>query len=115
VVEKILEPGEDLPGDWPVDGTVGYDFANLVNGIFIETRNHKSFTNLYQRFLGQWMDVETIIYQSKKLIMHTALSSEVNVLSHMLDEISSVDRHARDFSITASYSPRRAARSHKAR
>ena len=97
VVEKILEPGEDLPGDWPVDGTVGYDFANLVNGIFIETRNSKSFTNLYQRFLGQWMDVETIIYQSKKLIMHTALSSEVNVLSHMLDEISSMNRRARDF------------------
>ncbi len=97
VVEKILEPGEDLPGDWPVDGTVGYDFANLVNGIFIDTRNRKSFTNLYQRFLGQWMDVETIIYQSKKLIMHTALSSEVNVLSHMLDEISSMNRRARDF------------------
>ena len=86
-----------MPGDWPVDGTVGYDFANLVNGIFIETRNRKSFTNLYQRFLSQWMDVETIIYQSKKLIMHTALSSEVNVLTHMLDEISSMNRRARDF------------------
>jgi len=97
VVEKILEPGEELPGDWPVDGTVGYDFANLVNGIFIDTRNRKSFTNLYQRFLSQWMDVEAIIYQGKKLIMHSALSSEVNVLTHMLDEISSMNRRARDF------------------
>ena len=32
---------------------------NLVNGIFIDTRNRKAFTNLYQRFLGQWMDVES--------------------------------------------------------
>jgi len=97
VAEKILESGENLPGDWPVDGTVGYDFANLVNGIFIDTRNRKSFTNLYHRFLSQWMDVDAIIYQSKKLIMHTALSSEVNVLTHMLDEISSMNRRARDF------------------
>ena len=29
--------------------------------------------------------------------MHTALSSEVNVLSHMLDEIASMNRRARDF------------------
>lgn len=26
IVEKILAPGETLPGDWPVDGTTGYDF-----------------------------------------------------------------------------------------
>jgi (1->4)-alpha-D-glucan 1-alpha-D-glucosylmutase len=96
-VEKILELGEELPQDWPVDGTVGYDFGHLVNGIFIDTANRKAFTNFYQRFLGQWMDVESVIYQSKKLIMNVALSSEVNVLSHMLDEISSLDRRARDF------------------
>ena len=97
VVEKVLEPEEDLPADWPVDGTVGYDFLNLVNGIFIDNRNQKSFTNLYQRFLGQWMDVEAIIYQSKKLIMQTALSSELNVLSHLLEGISSINRRVRDF------------------
>src|SRR5829696_3584890 len=26
VVEKILEPGEPLPNDWAVHGTVGYEF-----------------------------------------------------------------------------------------
>ena len=99
LVEKILEPGEHLPTDWPVDGTVGYDFANLVNGIFIDPRNRKSFTNLYHRFLGQWMDPTTVIYQSKKLIMYTALSCEVNVLSHMLNGISSMNRRVRDFTL----------------
>jgi (1->4)-alpha-D-glucan 1-alpha-D-glucosylmutase len=28
VVEKILEPGEQLPSNWPVEGTTGYDFLN---------------------------------------------------------------------------------------
>ena len=97
IVEKILEPGEYLPQDWPVDGTVGYEFANLVNGVFIDKRNRKAFTTLYNRIVGDGLDVDTLIYQSKKLIMHSALSSEVNVLGHMLDEISSTDRRARDF------------------
>ncbi|MCU1285478.1 MAG: maltooligosyl trehalose synthase [Acidobacteriales bacterium] len=97
VVEKILEPGEQLPIEWPVDGTSGYDFANLVNGIFIQQANERAFTNTYARFIGGLPDFESILYGSKKLIMNTALSSEVNVLAHMLDEISSSDRHARDF------------------
>src|SRR5207302_5716056 len=97
VVEKILESGEDLPAEWPVHGTSGYDFANLVNGVFIKTDSERAFTSTYSKFLGYAPDIEQIIYDSKKVIMHTALSSEVNVLAHMLDEISSSDRHARDF------------------
>ncbi|HVJ06065.1 MAG TPA: malto-oligosyltrehalose synthase [Candidatus Saccharimonadales bacterium] len=97
VVEKILGKGEALPRDWPVSGTVGYEFANAVNGIFIDARNRKSFTNLYHRLIGESLNVDRLIYQAKKLVMLTALSSEVNVLSHMLDEISSTNRRARDF------------------
>jgi (1->4)-alpha-D-glucan 1-alpha-D-glucosylmutase len=101
VVEKILEPGEDLPVEWPVDGTSGYEFTTLVNGIFIDRRNEKLFTNLYQRFTGLSSNVDTLIYNSKKLIMHASLASEVNVLAHMLDEISTTDRYARDFTRSA--------------
>src|SRR5947209_12612195 len=97
VVEKILEPGEDLPTAWPIDGTSGYDFTTLVNGVFIERRHERAVTNLYHRFTGASQDVDTLIYNSKKLIMHASLASEVNVLAHMLDEISSSDWYARDF------------------
>src|SRR5262249_59363502 len=31
VVEKILSAGEELPDEWPVHGTTGYDFLNAVN------------------------------------------------------------------------------------
>jgi (1->4)-alpha-D-glucan 1-alpha-D-glucosylmutase len=97
VVEKILEPSEELPREWPVDGTSGYDFTTLVNGLFIDRRNERNFTNFYQRFTGAAHDVESVIYNSKKLIMHASLASEVNVLAHMLDAISVTDRYARDF------------------
>jgi len=99
VVEKILEHGEELPEEWPVDGTSGYEFTNLVNGVFINKENERAFTSLYLRCVGQIADVDSLIYQSKKLIMHIALASEVNVLTHLLGEISSSDRRARDFTL----------------
>ena len=40
-----------------------------------------------------------LIYESKKLVMRRALASEVNVLAHMLNEISNQDRRARDFTL----------------
>jgi len=97
VAEKILEPGEELPQEWPLDGTSGYDFLNQVNGVFIEQRNARALTNLYRRFIGAALDPDQLVYESKKQIMQNALASEVTVLSHMLDEISSGDRKARDF------------------
>lgn len=97
VVEKILEPAEELPREWPVDGTSGYDFTTLVNGLFVDRHNERSFTNIYHRFAGASQDVEGVIYNSKKLIMQASLDSEVNVLAHMLDAISATDRYARDF------------------
>ena len=98
VVEKILEPGEHLP-PWPVDGTVGYGFANLLNGILIDARNRRSFTRIYERFIGGPVDADTVIYEAKILVMNTALASEVAVLTNLLDEISSADRQARDFTV----------------
>ena len=36
VVEKILEAGEALPGDWACAGTTGYDALRLVDGLFVD-------------------------------------------------------------------------------
>src|SRR5262245_23064733 len=50
VVEKILGAGEALPADWPVHGTTGYEFAAVVNNLFIDRRNERAFSDIYQRF-----------------------------------------------------------------
>ena len=99
LVEKILEPDEHLPEVWPVDGSVGYDFTNLVNGIFIDGHNERLFTKLYERVIASTVSVQHLIYQSKKLVMRRSLASEVNVLAHILNDISNRDRNARDFTL----------------
>ena len=37
VVEKIAAGHERVPESWPVHGTTGYRFANVVNGLFVDT------------------------------------------------------------------------------
>src|SRR5439155_5892236 len=42
VVEKILGPDEQLPGDWPVPGTTGYEFASVVHGRFVDASQERA-------------------------------------------------------------------------
>ena len=46
-VEKILEPGEELP-PWPVEGTTGYDAMREVNGVFVDHAAAPYFTDAVQ-------------------------------------------------------------------
>jgi len=48
VVEKILEKGEELPKNWPVEGTSGYDFLALANNLFTKNAAKKEFNNFYK-------------------------------------------------------------------
>ena len=97
VVEKILEPREALPREWPVRGTSGYDFLHLVNHVFIQSQNEARFTALYAKILGREVDPSELIYRSKLQVMQTSLSSEVYVLTNLLDHLARNDRRARDF------------------
>jgi (1->4)-alpha-D-glucan 1-alpha-D-glucosylmutase len=97
VVEKILEPGETLPREWPVRGTSGYDFIHFANHVFIEQENRKRFDDLYTAVTGRTADPEEIIYRCKLLVMQNALSSETYVLTNLLSQLAAADRRARDF------------------
>ncbi|MCW5798601.1 MAG: Malto-oligosyltrehalose synthase [Nitrospira sp.] len=101
VVEKILGKGESLPATWPVSGTTGYDFLNLVNGLFVQSSKERSMDTLYQRFVGQRIVYEDLVYLTKKLIMRASMSSELNVLGHQLNLLSEKDRQYRDFTLNS--------------
>jgi (1->4)-alpha-D-glucan 1-alpha-D-glucosylmutase len=45
-VEKILDPGERLR-DWPVEGTVGYEFLNDAAALFVDRAGEAPLTQLY--------------------------------------------------------------------
>jgi (1->4)-alpha-D-glucan 1-alpha-D-glucosylmutase len=97
VVEKILEPQESLPREWPVRGTSGYDFVYQGTQIFICKANEERFTEFYTKLTGLVEDPETLIYESKLSVMRNALSSETYVLTNLLSRLASTNRKARDF------------------
>ncbi|HEX5399768.1 MAG TPA: malto-oligosyltrehalose synthase, partial [Verrucomicrobiae bacterium] len=95
VVEKILEPGEGLPADWPVAGTTGYDFLNRVGGLFIDPSSEKALTELYGGFTGEPADFEAVVRKKKRRVLHKLLVAEVNQLTRRLEQIAA--RHGRNF------------------
>jgi (1->4)-alpha-D-glucan 1-alpha-D-glucosylmutase len=97
IVEKILEPNEALPREWPVSGTSGYDFIYFANELFIQLRNEPRFNKLYEEFTGNRTSPDEIIYRAKLQVMQTSLASEVYVLTNLLNHIAGSDRRARDF------------------
>jgi (1->4)-alpha-D-glucan 1-alpha-D-glucosylmutase len=102
VVEKILGPGEQLSRDWPVHGTTGYEFAAVVNNLFVDRRNEGVLDNIYQRFLRERRERVTfddLAYRSKKLVMHETMSGDINSLGHQLNRFSERNRHFRDFTL----------------
>src|SRR5262249_36596329 len=56
VVEKILEPGEELPPGWPVAGTTGYDALREVCGLFVDPAAEPAFTALDAELTGSGTD-----------------------------------------------------------
>lgn len=101
VVEKILEPGEELPPSWHVAGTVGYEFARATTGLMIDSANRKAFDAIYERFTGDLPNFHDLVYEKKQLMMDVALASEVNVLAEAINRISEQDRHTRDFTLNS--------------
>ncbi len=101
VVEKILGKSESLSADWPCHGTTGYDFLTLLNNFFVDSQQTRKFDDLYQRFTKTSGSYEDLIYQSKKLIMSSAMSSEINSLGHQLSLLSERTRRSRDFTLNS--------------
>lgn len=97
VIEKILDREEKLPESWKVHGTVGYEYINVLNGLFVDSRREKDFSALYERFIGRGTDFEYLLYEKKKAFALIHMASEINNLGGKLKEISEKNRHFRDF------------------
>ena len=101
VAEKILTGSETLRKDWPVHGTTGYDFANLVTQLFVESSAETAVTKTFHRFVGHSVPFGHLLYAKKLLVMKLALANDVDVLGNLLDRLSERNRWYRDFTLEA--------------
>lgn len=97
VCEKILEPGEQLRRDWPVAGTTGYEFLNVLGGMFVDREGERPLTDFYGEFTGESVDYAEVAHAKKMLVMRDVLGSDVNQLTALFYQICESDRNHRDY------------------
>jgi (1->4)-alpha-D-glucan 1-alpha-D-glucosylmutase len=101
VVEKILGKDEPVPENWPVHGTTGYEFLNLLNGLFVDPGHAAALSRVYTRWSRLESNFPDIVYQKKLLILRVSLSSELQMLALQLDRLSEKHRWSRDFTLNS--------------
>src|SRR6476661_2229206 len=101
VAEKILTGSETLSEEWPVHGTTGYDFANQVTQLLVESSAETAIAKTFHRFIGHSVPFGHLLYAKKLQVMKLALANDVDVLGNMLDRLSEQNRWYRDFTLEA--------------
>jgi (1->4)-alpha-D-glucan 1-alpha-D-glucosylmutase len=91
VVEKILEPGEDLPGSWRTAGTTGYDALAEVDALLVDPAGEEAFTALDTELSGGPVDYERLVHDCKREVTDGMLGSEVARLVRVIGELPGVD------------------------
>ncbi len=97
VAEKILEPGEELSKEWPIEGTTGYDFLQLAGGLFIDPKGKDPLVALYRDIIEKDISYKTIEHDSKLLVLTQILESELDRLTTLFVTICESHRLYRDY------------------
>jgi len=81
LVEKILEPGEQLPSSWPVDGTTGYDALGLLDRVLVDPAGEEALTAASGSEPSDW---KQLTHDTRRGIADGILGSEVARLARLL-------------------------------
>ncbi|MFF5078984.1 malto-oligosyltrehalose synthase [Actinoplanes sp. NPDC000266] len=91
VIEKILEPGEEMP-DWPVAGTTGYDSLAEVGGVFVDPSTEAFFDTLDRHLTGSERSWQDLVHEAKHTVATTLLAAELARMARLVPEIEAAPR-----------------------
>jgi (1->4)-alpha-D-glucan 1-alpha-D-glucosylmutase len=90
VVEKILEPGEELPSSWKTAGTTGYDALAEVDDVLVDPAGEAALTALDTELAGKPVDYAALVHGCKREVTDGILGSEVARLQRIVGELPGV-------------------------
>jgi (1->4)-alpha-D-glucan 1-alpha-D-glucosylmutase len=93
-IEKILEASEPLR-DWPVAGTVGYEFLNDVCALFVDDAAEARFTSLWESLAGDPRDFGEVAAEAKLEQATTTFTPEMERLAALAETSGGVETLAR--------------------
>jgi (1->4)-alpha-D-glucan 1-alpha-D-glucosylmutase len=99
VVEKILASGERLPRSWPVEGTTGYEFLNLVQGLLVDGDGARGLERAYRQVVRGAPAFGDVSYASQLHVLRFLLRGQLRALARELAELAARDWRTRDLGV----------------
>jgi len=81
VVEKILAPDEQLPPDWQVGGTTGYEFCRRVFGLHVDPSSEDRFSSAYAELTGETPEWEEVAQRARLDVLRGSLAGDLDRLA----------------------------------
>lgn len=101
-IEKILHPGEPLR-DWPVDGTVGYEFLNDCEALLVDRSGEGPLTELYGELTGETRSFETVAREAQLEMAATTFQREVDWLRRLAPDLDGIPEALADLPVYRTY------------
>jgi len=83
VAEKILAKDEEMPKNWQIEGSTGYDFLAIVNNFFTNKAAKRPFSKLYHEVIQKPVEVAEQILLKKSAILYGAMKGELDNLHEL--------------------------------
>lgn len=93
VVEKILQTDEDLPYEWPVAGTTGYEFLAAVNNLLTDERWEPAFRQFYAEQTGDTTSLTDQTYSRKAYLLYQQMGGELENLTTYYQTLGLIDEN----------------------
>jgi (1->4)-alpha-D-glucan 1-alpha-D-glucosylmutase len=97
-IEKILENDERLKENWPIDGSVGYEFLAKVNRLWMDDQRVDVLTATYADFTGHSVNFGKLVREKKLAILDSTFSASRDLLGTEALHIARADWRTRDLS-----------------
>jgi malto-oligosyltrehalose synthase len=101
VVEKILGAGEQLPSDWSVDGTSGYDFMDQVSALLHDAAGEAPLCALWAKLGGRPADFAAEETAARRDVLEHSFSAQLDALVAALHGVAVRDVETRDITAAA--------------
>jgi (1->4)-alpha-D-glucan 1-alpha-D-glucosylmutase len=99
VVEKILEPGEQLPSDWPCSGTTGYEAIREIGGLFVDPAAEHVLSAAFAEQSGVAEGWPAVCERSRRYVLTGPLVAEVDRLASVAYAVCQSEVRLRDHSL----------------
>lgn len=92
VAEKILAADEEIPADWRVAGTTGYDAMWRIQALFVDPAGDLPLGEVMRTLTGDVRgDLEHLVRDAKREIVADLLPTEVKRLTSLLADVCRAD------------------------